>query len=325
VTDRLTSGKIRRITQHIYDLPTLPTTVARMIEVIDQPATSAGTLAKIISSDQVLTAQILKLANSAYYGFPRRINTITLAIVVLGFETLKNLVLSVSVIDRFSRYQHAMPFDVYLFWEHAIATGIASRMIARDCGYQITGEAFAAGLLHDIGKYIMSLHFKKSFEKIVNRMIDEDRPMYVIEEEVMDGVNHAHVGGWLIEKWNLPEQIVRAVRFHHNLDEREEKDLLPQILHFGDYLTKKLGVGYSGDMSTPAFDPAVVGELGLQTTASGEVDEGSYLKRLQQQIEDEHSLFAVARHHQEFAQRPTLPANLHRRKYAVSEKPTAGS
>ena len=319
MTHRLTSGRIRSITRHIYDLPTLPTTVARMIEVIDQPSTSASTLAKIISSDQVLTAQILKLANSAYYGFPRRINTITLAIVVLGFETLKNLVLSVSVIDGFSRYQHSMPFDVHLFWEHAIATGLGSRMIAREAGYQIAGEAFAAGLLHDIGKYVMSLHFKTSFERIVNRMIDEDLPMFVIEEQELDGVNHAHVGAWLIEKWNLPEQIVQAVQFHHNLDQRESGEKLAAIIHFADYLAKKLGVGYSGDMSTPSFDEDVIPELGLKKDGNGRLKEAEYLERFKQEIEAEHSLFAVARHHQEFAQSPKLPASLHRRNYATTE------
>ena len=142
---KLTFGKIKKVTQHIFDLPTLPTTVARIIEMVDHPSTSAHSLSRIISSDQVLTAQILKLANSAYYGFPRKINTVPLAIVVIGLETLKNMALSVSVIDRFSRFQHTMPFDIYLFWEHAIGTAIASRMLAKESNYQVTGEIFAAG------------------------------------------------------------------------------------------------------------------------------------------------------------------------------------
>ena len=109
MSGNLTFAKIKKITQHIFDLPTLPTTVVKTIELVDNPNTSARMLSRIISSDQALTAQILKLANSAYYGFPHKINTVPLAIVVIGMETLKNLVLSASVIDRFARYQHSMP------------------------------------------------------------------------------------------------------------------------------------------------------------------------------------------------------------------------
>ncbi len=317
MSNKLTLGKIKNVTQHIFDLPTLPTTVAKLIEVIDQPATSAQSLSNIVSGDQVLTAQILKLANSAYYGFPRKINTITLAIVVLGYETLKNLVLSVTVIDRFSRYQHTMPFDVYLFWEHAIGTGVASRMLARENGYQISGEAFAAGLLHDIGKYVMSLHFKSSFEKIVARMIDEDRPMYEIEEELLEGVNHAQIGAWLIEKWNLPDPIVAGVKYHHKPKKAKEHEKIAWIVHFANYLTKNLGVGYSGDMSTATFDPAVREVLKMKLSEKGTIDEEYYLNALKKEIEEEQSLFSLAKHHQEFAQQPSLPSNLHRREYAV--------
>lgn len=316
---RVDSEQVRHITQHIHDLPTLPTTVARLIDIIDRPDTSAQDLSRIISSDQVLAAQILKLANSAYYGFPRKINTITLAIVVLGFETIKNLVLSVSVIDRFSRYQHAIPFDVYLFWEHAIATGLASRMLARDFGYQVVGEAFVAGLLHDIGKYVMSLYFRDQFERVFSRMIDEDIPMFQLEAELLDGAHHGVIGGWLAERWNLPERIVEGIALHHTPADAEEEHKLPWVIHFADYLVKRLGVGYSGDMSTPTFDGQIQSVFEMREKEDGTLDEPFYLNRLRNELDAEHSLFSMARRHQEYSQYPNLPAGLRRSGYAVTQ------
>lgn len=317
MSGNLTFAKIKKITQHIFDLPTLPTTVAKTIELVDNPNTSARMLSQIISSDQALTAQILKLANSAYYGFPRKINTVPLAIVVIGMETLKNLVLSASVIDRFARYQHSMPFDIYLFWEHAIGTAVASKMLARDLGYEVTGEVFAAGLLHDLGKYIMSLYFKEDFSKVITRMIDEDNPMYMIEEDVFPGVNHSQIGAWLVEKWNFPTSIIMAIQYHHNPQKAGNYSKIASLIHFGDYLTKKLGVGYSGDMSTPVFDTFIMDEFSLKMNEEGEVDEPYYLKKLEKQITEDYSLFALARNQEGGSRYSPITTNQQRNRYVT--------
>lgn len=318
MSGKLTSGKVKKVTQHIFDLPTLPTTVAKIIELVDNQNSSAQILSRIISSDQALTAQILKLANSAFYGFPRKINTVPLAIVVIGLETLKNMALSVSIIDRFSKYQHSMPFNIYLFWEHAIGTAVASRMLARELKYQVTGEVFAAGLLHDLGKYIMSLYFKEKFSAVMAKMIDEDRPMYQIEEEVFPEINHAQIGAWLVEKWNFPEPIVMAINYHHQPDDAEKHWKIAWIVNLGDYLTKKIRMGYSGDMSTPFISQNVVKVLGLKSKKNGELDENYYLKLLEQDIAGECSLFSFARLRHNIPGTPNLSVNLPKENYVLS-------
>ncbi len=318
MSGKLTSGKVKKVTQHIFDLPTLPTTVTKIIELVDNQNSSAQILSRIISGDQALTAQILKLANSAYYGFPRKISTVPLAIVVIGLETLKNMALSISIIDRFSLYQHSMPFNIYLFWEHAIGTAIASRMLAKELKYQVTGEIFAAGLLHDLGKYIMSLYFKENFSNVMARMIYEDKPMYQIEEEVFPEINHAQVGAWLVEKWNFPEPIVMAINFHHQPEDAGEYQKIAWLVNLGDYLTKKIGVGYSGDMSTPFINKNVVKILRLRTKKNGELDENYYLKLLEQDIAGECSLFSFARLRNNFPETPKLSVNLPKEQYVVS-------
>lgn len=295
MTSKKSRKEIKNITQHIFDLPTLPTTVARMIEVIDHPQTSAERLNGIIAGDQALAAQVLKLANSAYYGFPRRINTITLAIVVIGFETLKNFGLSAAVIDRYSKYRKDLPFDIYLFWEHSISTAIASKLMAKEVGHQVVGEAFAAGLLHDIGKFVISLYFREAFDTVVSNMIDDDIPMYRVEQQVLSGASHADVGAWLLDKWNLSGAIVEGIKHHHNPAHAQQNTELAAIVHFANYITKKLGVGFSGDLSTNQFDPDVTGILGLKKTEDGILDEDYYITMLCKELQENAMLFELIR------------------------------
>lgn len=157
---------IKKVTQRILGLPPLPTLVAKLIEMVDDPRTNASNLARLISTDQVLTARVLRLANSAFYGFSRRIATVNLAIVVLGFETIKDLCVSVALQEWFTSKDDAPLFDMSRFWEHSIGCGIAGRMIARILNYRHTGDIFVAGLLHDIGKLVMKRYLKEEFRQV---------------------------------------------------------------------------------------------------------------------------------------------------------------
>jgi len=200
------SAKIRRITERIIGLPTLPTVVAKMIELVDNPKTSAASLGKLISSDQALTAKILKLANSAYYGFPREISTVNLAIVVLGFNTVKDMGLSVSILEAFSENSDNTLFDLAKFWEHSIGCGVAARMLAKRFNYRISGEAFVAGLLHDVGKVILNQYLSHDFRRIIELVRQRECFLVEAEKEILD-VTHPMVGTWLAEKWNMPSHI----------------------------------------------------------------------------------------------------------------------
>jgi len=160
-----TMESVQRKVRSISKLTTLPQIATTVLELVENPKTSASKLGEVISSDQVLTARILKLANSAYYGFPRRISTLNLAIVVLGFNALRDLVMSISVIDRFSTQTIRQDWEIEQFWRHAFMVGMGARQIARQQRQALAGEAFVAGLLHDIGYLVMIQHFPKLFEK----------------------------------------------------------------------------------------------------------------------------------------------------------------
>lgn len=243
-TKGIDPAKIKRITESIIGLPTLPTVVAKMITLVDNPRTSASSLARLIASDQALTARVLKLANSAYYGFSREISTVNMAIVVLGFNTVKDMGLSLSVFDAFKSGKQNESFDLNRFWEHSIACGIASRMLARTYLPRYTGEAFVAGLLHDIGKVILNQYFQPEFMQIIS-LQNEGMSLEEAENTIIH-THHAQIGSWLAEKWNLPRIISRALLYHHEPWAAEKEAVFHALVYLADYLCHLCGFNHSG-------------------------------------------------------------------------------
>lgn len=274
--------KLRRITEKIIGLPTLPTIVTQLITLVGNPKSSARDVAKLISTDQALTAKILKVANSAFYGFPRKIATVQLAIVVLGFEAVKNLGLSVAVLKRFSSgAEHAL-FDRQRFWAHAIGTGVAGRQLARKFGMGNGDEAFVGGILHDIGKLILIEHFFDEFSEALERAEADEISIAEAEEAVL-GVTHAEVGGWLAEKWNLPPSLVETITHHHHPGMLAEPEPPVLLIHMADNLLRHIGIGGNGDRRGPVIDPAVAA-----TFRRGEdLTDEELLSRLSEGLEEE--------------------------------------
>ncbi len=237
--------RIRKVTESIISLPTLPTVVSKMIELVDNPKTSAASLARLISTDQALTAKILKLANSAYYGFPREISTVNMAIVVLGFNTVKDMGLSLSVFQVFKEAEVNKAFDVSKFWEHCVGCGAAARMMARRLKYRYVGEAFVAGLLHDIGKVVLNQYVHKEFMEILALTSDGTMSLDDAEDKVI-GTRHSQIGSWLAEKWNLPKIIVESITYHHEPWEAQNEPLLVAIVTIANYLCHCNSIGNSG-------------------------------------------------------------------------------
>lgn len=286
--------RIKRITQTIINLPTLPTVVAKMIELIDDPKSSARSLSRIIRTDQVLTARILRLANSAYYGFPNPISSINLAIVVLGFDTIRNLGLSVAVISRLARASSDEELlDYTRFWEHSAAVAVASRMLARMHGFRaMESEAFVAGLIHDIGKVILSQYQTANYSKCLHLVADEGISLAEAEQRVF-GVTHAEVGGWLAGRWNLPDTLTEAIRLHHIPLAAKVRPELTAIVHFADILTRAARVGSGGDPLVPSFYRGVLHSLPLQLGEDDKVDLQFYLTEFKQEMEQVDSFINI--------------------------------
>jgi HD-like signal output (HDOD) protein len=205
--------KIRKKLESIRDLPTIPIVISEVLAAIDNPKMSAANLASIIERDQALTARVLRVANSPFYGFARRISTIDLAIVVMGFNTIKEIVLSL-VIQRFFSKVKSKLFDINSFWHYGVFCGSTSRHLARKLGYKLAGEAFVSGLMHDIGVLIIAEYFSEAFKQIKFKVMNDYRSLIDAEMDLLN-TNHCEIGGWIAEKWNLPPQIVQSIRNHH--------------------------------------------------------------------------------------------------------------
>ena len=244
-----------RIVRRIRDLPTLPRTVLQITELINNPRSSASDLASVIADDQVLTARLLKLVNSAFYGFPQQISTVTRAVVLIGFDAIRNLLLTTSVFDLFAGKKAGSQAKLEKFWDHSMACAVGAKVIASHLRYEKVEELFVAGLLHDIGKIIEMIYLPDEFAK-VEALVAKENILMVQAEARRLAYTHADIGRLLAERWNLPSNLVNAISYHHNPVQADENSREASIVHLADIFARALNVGSGGDSKMPALDPA---------------------------------------------------------------------
>ncbi len=203
--------------ESISNLPTIPVIISQVLDMIDNDEANASSLSSIIEQDQTLTAHVLKVANSPFYGFTRKIATIELAIVVLGMNEIKDIVYSLVVRRLFTKVRKSI-FDVNNFWRYSVFCGSCARLLARKFGYRLAGEAFVAGLVHDIGILIIVEYFTKDY-LIIKQLVEETGCSLVEVENQVLGNNHSQIGAWFGGKWNLPDKLCNAIGDHHNADD----------------------------------------------------------------------------------------------------------
>jgi putative nucleotidyltransferase with HDIG domain len=234
----LTPEAIQQKVLSIIQLPALPSMVTQVVELIDNPRTSAASLGKVISTDQALTAKVLKIANSPFYGFPKKISTVDFAIIVLGFDALKEIVISISLVSSLQKKSDAT-FDAQSFWDHSIMSAVIARRLARDLGYRVSGEAFVGALLHDMGISVLHRYFNSEFKKIVALSRESTLSFLEAEQKIL-GVTHAEVGSWLAERWNLPDNLIETIAFHHTPAKAKQNRPLVSLIHLADVFAGRM-------------------------------------------------------------------------------------
>jgi len=258
----------------ISSIPTLPAVIDQLGRLLQNPSTSAEEVGKAITTDQALTSKVLKLVNSAFYGFPGRISTITHAIVILGFSTIKNLVLSASIFDAFREIgNERRGFDLKSFWYHSIACAAASASIAKQTGCGDKEECFIAGLIHDLGKLILCQYLPDEFEKALQHSAQNGQLLYESEKKLFD-CTHTHVGAYLAERWNLPPSLRNAVAYHHTPVPSRDHEPIIAIVHCADIFVRALDQGNGGDNSIPQLSETAWKSLGLSVNSLGKMLEG---------------------------------------------------
>ncbi len=239
----------------IDDLATLPVVVNNLIQITNNPKASARDVAKAISQDPSLTAHVLRIANSALYGFPQKIVTVNHAIVILGFANIRNIVLAASIYEMFPVCDTRSRFDREAFWQHSLACGITSNLLARKLGIKNIEEAFIWGLLHDIGKIVLDAYFHDHYCEVFEHAAQNELSPADAENAVLE-VDHAEIGGIIAKNWNLPPTIIKVIRFHHSPSQAHESMRFAAIIHIADILCRALALANGSDDTLPLIEEA---------------------------------------------------------------------
>lgn len=229
--------------ENMRDLPTLPIIARRMAQAVEDPQLNMEKLSRELSKDQSLTAKILRLVNSPFYGFCGKITNLSHAMVLLGTNVVKNAVLSVSILDSFPR--QVKGFSAKGLWEHVIACAVAAHWLGALMGHRHNDDLFVAGLLHDIGKVFFLRAAPDKFLEAVELARRRGQPLIEAERAVMD-CDHAEVGELMARQWRLPADLTAAVGCHHHPFRYQGEGNLPLLVHVADALVHQLQLGRSG-------------------------------------------------------------------------------
>jgi len=222
----------------IQTVPSLPSIVDRAVLVLNDPDSSSKSLSKIILSDVGISGRILKIVNSAYFGLPRRVSKITQATVMLGFTEVRNLVISTSIFSVFNGIDKLHRINLV---RHSICCALGSQVIADHIKSRVSEDAFIAGLLHDIGKFVIAEYFPDKFN-LINSLIKNKTICSLEAEDAVLGITHAKIGERLCEKWCFPSQTQEAVAYHHGFNNSLENKELVAIVHLADIMINIIGI-----------------------------------------------------------------------------------
>ncbi len=248
--------------KNLEDMPALPAVIARLSRLIADPDTTAADINAALSSDPGLVTKILRQVNSPFYGFSRRIATITNAVVILGFSQIRNLALSTFIFDAFGKGNDGS-FDLEGFWRHSIGTAFAAARLVREIDPKMEEDAFICGILHDAGKLIMARQAPADLDAVLETVGEKDI-LFCQAERLRLGYNHASLGALAFERWNLPESLCQVIFWHHApLKAPDSLRTLACIINAADIIARALLLGNGGDERIPALNPEVWERVGL--------------------------------------------------------------
>lgn len=237
---------MKQILEHVGSLPPLPGTALKLMNVINEPSSTVHDIVVAIRYDQAVTTEVLKLCNSAYFGLSRQVTSLSDAMRFLGTVKVLQLVMAVHTNGLLSRAQPGYGLAPGVLWKHSVAVALACAAFAQRLGLADANLLFTAGLLHDIGKVVLSQHVAEEFAKIV-RLVTEDKLSFVEAELRVLGFCHQRAGALLARRWQLPEEITRCIRHHHDPSGLDPPDKLVDVVYMGNAVCLLLGLGLGED------------------------------------------------------------------------------
>ena len=253
----------------IKDIPTLPAIVFELNQQLENPETSIATVSQTIEKDQAMALKVLKLVNSAFYGFKKRISDVKAAVVLLGFNAVRNAIISISIINTLPKNVLLQSFEMGAFWKHSLAVAVTSKTIAQKSGLESPDNCFVGGLLHDVGKVILAQYFQDLFVKVWTYMQNEKVSFLEAERHELP-VDHAGIGAHLAERWALPEGLIEAIRWHQDLQPEIPNANFVMIIYLANILVNNYDDNPEGEMDVATLHPMAADFLaGLLEDAGG--------------------------------------------------------
>lgn len=252
---------VDKIISQIDKLPSLPTSVGKVIEVANNPKASPVELSNVIKIDPVLTAKVLKLVNSAYFSLPDQITNLNRAIILLGINTIKNLAISTAVVGQFSKTKHKR-FDIDKYWKHCMAVAVLSKKFAQQLKVdkRFLEEYFIAGLLHDIGEVVIIELFPDKLDQMMNK-VDAGAGLEEVEREFL-GSTHSEIGAALGRHWKISENLIAVIEEHHDPNIAGDFAQMVLTVHMANIYCNQNNLGMPG-CHTAAAAPEIIAKLGL--------------------------------------------------------------
>ncbi len=245
----------QQIKAKITKLPSLPSVVTELIRVVSHPTSSASDVEKLLANDISLSIQILKLANSSFYGIPRTISSIRAAVIMLGFNTLKTLILSSSMVKTFPPSKDLHRFDKKLFWKHSLEVAIVSKWLVERLRLDMDKDMmFTSGLLHDVGKLVLEELYPENYPKVLKAISKGENQWEDVENKVLD-INHTCAGNILLEYWGVPQSVRDPIIYRHTPLKAELDIAGAHVLHFADCYSRRLCTNLIDGEGLPEFDP----------------------------------------------------------------------
>ncbi len=265
-------------------LPTLPVVVTRVLQVVSDNKSNVRDLVEIIQNDQAISGKILRVANSAYYGLSRNVDSMSQAVVLLGFDTIRALSLGVGVLRLFHPPALQEVLDMEQFWQHSIATAVCADMLWKDKQFPGRDEVFLAGLLHDIGRLAFITIDGRTYGRLLRDVRQHDKRLVEAEEEEFGGT-HADLGAQLCENWRFSDVLVEPIRFHHNAGGGATEDTSRRVaaVTVANCLSHRRRIGWAVEASPPEIPAGVLDILGMTEQRAEEL--GDRLERRREDIE----------------------------------------
>jgi len=255
----------------IDNLPTLPVMVQQIQKLIASPNSSMNQIGTLISKDQAIAARVVRLVNSVFYGLGKKVSSIPQAIVVLGLNTVKNLVTGVSVIRMFNSVDTTSRFDRDAFWLHSFGCAMGARLLAKGLGRHEPDDYFLAGLLHDIGVLVLDQFFHDEFSRVLTYADEKHVEYYTAELEVL-GITHSEVGAMVAEKWKIPDFLIEAIRYHHTpVNQKPEINCeVINVVHIADVAANNLGLHMGYYTGTQKYFDHAIAATGIKQSSIDE-------------------------------------------------------